>query len=187
MVYKGAPVLRTSRIILFKPSEFQMSSIGNKRRRTESGFVRVSNSKRPIDKSLINVVQSTGTAQLSTTLVTATFPCTITGLRWDADVVSSLVLSGGRWAIVIVRDGQAASTLALSNGSALYEPEQDVLAFGTWNAFASTGGGPTVQKVQGSTKSMRKLMGGDSIQFISLGDVASGAVIEGVLQFFCKV
>ena len=55
-----------------------------KRSRTTGVSVIHSAAKRPIDKNL-KYVKKTGVAatQVSTTLFTATFPCTVVGLRWS--------------------------------------------------------------------------------------------------------
>lgn len=90
------------------------------------------------------------------------------------------------WAIVIVRDGLSASTIATSDGAAMYEPEQDVLAFGVVStADLDAGAGPAVVNWEGTTKSMRKLMGGDKLQFISINPANAG-VVKGCVQLFCK-
>lgn len=162
--------------------------MSNKRRKTgDSTFVRVTSSKRPIDKGLIVVSQGLSTTQGSTGLVGATFPCTVTGIRWDLSFLGgSAAANDGAWAIIIVRDGLAASTMSLTDGASLYQPEQDVLAFGTFRVADSDGGdGGQGMRVSGSTKSMRKLMGGDAILFITLGAAVAGN-LRGVVQLFCK-
>jgi len=136
--------------------------------------------KRPIDKSLIYVAKSSVTAQVSTDLVTATFPCTITGLRWNIENKSAS--STAIWAIILVKDGNSANTMAFSDGATMYEPEQNVLAWGVISVGTDNGGEPAQI---GTTKSMRKLMGGDKLVFITAA-VAGTADITGGIQFFCK-
>jgi len=145
--------------------------------------------KRPIDKLLKAVEQTVTTSQVSTDLITATFPCTIVGIRWafSHTINSTTANSSNYWAIVIVRDGQVASTLAISNAGPFYEPEQDVLAFGHMTVRdADTSQGPGIAHETGSTKTMRKLKGGDKLEVISIGNAVTGAVFRGVIQFFCK-
>ncbi len=80
-----------------------------------------------------------------------------------------------------------ASTLSVSDGGSLYDPEQEVLAFGVLGVMDNDAGtGPAVMPFSGETKTMRKLMGGDRIMFITLGSAASSANIRVVVQFFCK-
>lgn len=143
--------------------------------------------KRPIDKSLINVAHDLNTTQQSTVLTTATFPCTITGIRWALSLLGDA--SGPttvRWAIVLVKDGNSANTMASSDGSTLYEPEQNVLAFGVKQLQdLDQGAGPGAISWEGSTKTMRKLMGGDQLVLITIVSTTRGD-LSGVVQFFCK-
>lgn len=157
-----------------------------KRARPESGSRRV----RPIDKQLINVNAITGTTSTAITLQTTTFPCTITGLRWSIGFANKQTTGPVdiSWAIVIVRDGNAANALSQTSGSSLYQPEQNVLAYGCTefqDADLNPGGSGAAQ-FEGSTKTMRKLMGGDVLQFLHLGSVAASADFMGTIQFFCK-
>ena len=142
--------------------------------------------KRPIDKKLISIDKGTlNTTQVSTDLLTATFPCTITGLRWSLAIIQD----GGAgsckadWAIVVAREGIAPDTLVSSDGSTTYNPEQDVLTFGSV-LFRDNQNSVIAD---GSTKTMRKLMGGDKLVFIARGSSAVDTIgINGIIQFFCK-
>lgn len=159
-----------------------------KRARGNSGpFVVQMSAKRPIDKSLIYVSQSLNTTQQSTTLTTTTFPCTITGIRWSlAGQNTTTANQTVRWAIVLVKDGLSASTMAASDASDFYTPEQNVLAFGVFKMTDSdAGGGPSAYNFEGSTKTMRKMMAGDVLQLITDASSTAGN-FEGVVQFFCK-
>ncbi len=150
-----------------------------------SPSARVVRARRPIDKALVNVIHNTINAtQQTTTLITATFPCTITGIRWDINTVQNggTAIASGRWAIVIIRDGATINTLTQSDGSDLYEPEQDVLAFGMWLIDNNT---TTIQHI-GATKTMRKLQGGDALKFLCIGVATETSSCHGVVQFFCK-
>lgn len=147
-----------------------------------TGFV----AKRPIDKELIAINRDITTAQVETTLTSATFPCTVTGLRWSIGVINTYAGNNPLyWAIVLVKDGNAASGIATSNGSSLYQPEQNVLAFGVCELDNPADGGVSAYQFEGSTKSMRKLMGGDQLLFIANAG-ANGYSIRGAIQFFCK-
>jgi len=145
---------------------------------------------RPIDKELKVVNQAATTTVVSTTLKTTTFPGTVVGLRWSMG--ASNANAGGSpytaWAIIVIPDGEAANTPALSDGADFYTPEQNVLAFGAFylqDADSSTG--PAAINWEGSTKTMRKLKSGDVLAFITLSDTAATSVtVDGVIQFFFK-
>ncbi len=144
---------------------------------------------RPIDKKLISVLKSsTGTAQVATVLLTTTIPCTITGLRWTIGY-NNLVATGPinvRWGIIVVRDGLAANTLSGTDGGDFYTPESDMLAFGSHLIGETDTAGPQVINVEGSTKTMRKMMAGDLLTFIVVSDTAASLQTAGTVQFFCK-
>ncbi len=143
--------------------------------------------RRPIDKELKCILKAAvdGT-QVVTTLKTTTFPCTIVGLRWSLSFAQDAGGGQGQmyWAIVVVPDGVSASTMAFSDAADFYTPEQHVLAFGTFldNIAAVS----TPKTVDGSTKTMRKMKGGDLLQFIAVGEATNTTAINGVVQFFCK-
>lgn len=144
--------------------------------------------KRPVDKKLITVGQALTASQINNTIYTATFPGTVTGLRWDI-AISSENTDGATsqkcyWVIARVKDGIAAGNMSVSPaGSNLYTPEQEVLAFGVHNLGINTG--DNSDRLSGSTKTMRKLMGGDKLVFSILGG-NTNMVCEGVIQFFIK-
>lgn len=154
-----------------------------KRRRTTT-WSGVGRSTRPIDKNLKVIHKSPITdSQVSTTLVTSTYPCTITGIRWNlsASNHSAASVHNVFWALILVKDGNIVSTMSTSDAASFYEPEQNVLAFGvsdigvldqvTWND---------------KTKTMRKVMAGDQVQLIAISDSAANTRLKGVVQFFCK-
>lgn len=147
-------------------------------------------SKRPIDKKIIGLVQTlSSAAQVATTLLTVTFPCTIVGIRWNISTIQGHVDadSSFRWAIVVVRDGVTVSAIGGGNGADFYTPEQDVFTWGTgFLAAKDNGNGNITLQIEGHTKSMRKLQGGDTIQFIGTCDQVGGVHLTGAVQFFCK-
>jgi len=160
-----------------------MSARGTKRARTSG--VRVA---RPIDKELIAVNLSVTTTQVETVLKTTTFPGTVVGLRWSLSA-RSVVATAQRvdWAIVTAQDGNVVNNLATSNAADFYTPEQDVLAFGSMQLEANNStAGPATVNWEGTTKTMRKLKQGDTLQFTILSTNATGASIDGVVQFFFK-
>lgn len=162
-----------------------------KRRRTDTGFVTVQRAtKRPIDKELKTMAQTSVTTSVSsTTLKTTTFPGTVVGLRWDLSAMNIITTDSPMiaWAIVVIPDGEAANTPALSDGADFYTPEQNVLAFGTaLLADVDAGAGNIQQHFNGSTKAMRKLKQGDVLSLVAISSVANSVSLRGVVQFFFK-
>jgi len=141
--------------------------------------------RRPVDKSLTNVGPVTfTTTQNNTSLITATFPCTITGIRWSFTFLALAGENSGAWAIIRVKDGLTPGTMSFTSGSDLFDPEQECIAFGRWAVNDTIA--PSIQLVEGNTKSMRKLMGGDQIYFIVNGTVANNTSVSGTVQYFAK-
>ncbi len=150
---------------------------------TEKSFLR--RPKRPIDKSLVAITKdNVGATDVTTTLFTTTFPCTIVGLRWDM----AFVQAGGtgsavvHWCICVNRDGVTVPTLAVSDAAAFFEPEQNCLVYGVSFIDNNT----VTEHATGSTKTMRKMMGGDTLVFIMKGTATETSSCRGVIQFFCK-
>ncbi len=155
-------------------------------KRARTSGVRVA---RPIDKELKFVNQATTNSVVETVLKTTTFPGTVVGLRWSLGVSGQLASAAGlvTWAVVVVPDGEAANTPAISDGADFYTPEQNVLAFGVFRLQdADIGQGPSSANIEGTTKTMRKLKQGDKLSFITLAEAASTALLDGVVQFFFK-
>ncbi len=169
---------KRSRTIRIQPMQ-QPMIIGNFPRRTGA--------KRPVDKVMINISKTgVDATQVTTTLVTATFPCTVVGLRWDISLIVDAGSAPGdyAWAIIILRDGFTQKTISLSDGGTFYAPEQDCIVFARGiNQQVDIGSG---KHYNGSTKSMRKLMGGDKLIFLAVGVATQTTRIAGVIQFFCK-
>ena len=87
---------------------------------------------------------------------------------------------------MIIRDGQSVGTVAVSDGSSLYEPEQDVLA---WNMTTSGATGPSTgvneDMYSGLCKTMRKLKSGDTLSLLLRGTNTETSTFGGACQFFC--
>lgn len=158
-----------------------------KRQRTQAAPAR--RAKRPIDKKLTNVQITNLIAGKQTVdlYAAATFPGTITGLRWSLSVVRSggtaNTVGNYKWAIVIVPAGTTDSTIAMGAGGSMYDPEQMVLAFGSGCTY-NIGDGAVIY--EGSTKSMRKLKAGDKLIFTCFGTATERHDISGTVQFFYK-
>ena len=153
----------------------------SKRRRTTRGHTR------PIDKGLVSILDAVG-GQTSTVIKTATFPCTFLGLRWSLSFKAAVAESPiVYWAIVHIREGYTASTMVLTDGAVFYAPEQNVLAYGVAHVMDSDAGtGPAIERFDGNTKTMRKLMVGDRVELINVSSTGTAIELRGVVQFFCK-
>lgn len=130
---------------------------------------------------------SQGVGQTNTTLFIATFPCTITGVRWDISFLSTSAVDKALfWAIVIVKDGNTPGVMGSSTGVDLYAPEQNVMTHGTGFLVSDAAdNGGMIYHNQSSTKTMRKLMGGDTLRIVT--NVTAGtATVFGSVQYFCK-
>ncbi len=142
--------------------------------------------KRPIDKKMINIWHgSVDNSQHQTVLQTFTFPGTITGLRCSICVEKVLGTAVGRakWAIVIVRESQTAGALAVGNATTFYLPETDCLMFGHFNTHLVSNTTCWDQ----STKTMRKMQGGDQLLFLCHAESATEEFdFGGVIQWFVK-
>lgn len=118
----------------------------------------------------------------------ATFPGTVTGLRWvtygyDTNVAAGIIKIP--YAVVKVRDGAAVGTPTVDTpaGGAIYQPEVDVIAFGFLPI--SQASDSLVNPIEGSTKSMRKLNRGDAI-YVVTGALTATQFISVQAQMFYK-
>jgi len=66
----------------------------------------------------------------------------------------------------------------------MYAPEQNVLTFGV--AFSTTAVGAQAVQFEGSTKTMRKMKVGDTMEFIALSESVNTWGLHGVVQYFQK-
>ncbi len=148
-------------------------------------IVRTTGGRRPVDKKLVVINHSSldGTQQ-NTTLVTVTFPCTIVGIRWSMSIIQTAGTGSAShgWCINVLRDGGTQKVLSLTDGSDFFTSESDCLAFGCGVIDNNT----TTIVYNGSTKTMRKMMGGDKLIFSALGVATNSSAILGCIQFFCK-
>jgi len=144
--------------------------------------------KRPIDKQIKAVSLACDTSQNATTLYTCTYPVTITGLRWDLNLTVEDTATNVRaaWAIIVIKDGYSANSIALSNAADFYTPESNVLACGMLCAMETLGAGTTVDDSRSHTKTMRKLQAGDVLQLIQVSNNGTSSNFNGVVQFFAK-
>lgn len=142
--------------------------------------------KRPIDKRLKAFGGDlTTTAQDSNIVYAASYPGTVTGLRWEISAINNNTAAANNitWAIVVNRDGLAPPTLGF-NGD-FYTPEENVLAFGQ-QVIHAKGTGDSKGVWQGNTKTMRKLQGGDEILLLVRTSVNASMTYVGLVQMFVK-
>ncbi len=141
--------------------------------------------KRPVDKIMISANKTTvdGT-QVATVLLLVTFPCTIVGLRWNGVVRQDAGTGPAfhNWAIVVLRQGVTVSTMASGDGNTFFTPESNCLVLGV----GSIDNNVESQQYEGSTKTMRKMQGGDQLLFICSGSATNTSAFNFVVQFFCK-
>ena len=150
-----------------------------KRQRTGRSF----KTPRPIDKSIIVVEKAAvSSTDQNTTLITAAFPCTITGLRWSGTVsCNTSTISTHHWCIFLVRDGVTLDTINDADSDTLIEPEQNVLAFGSGRSVDTQ-----IRHYEGVSKAMRKMMVGDSLVFNCVSQNTNTSDFTFGVQFFCK-
>ncbi len=143
-----------------------------------------------LNKELVVVSKGTISTQVSTTLITATFPCTIVGLRWNFSAAQDAGTAAVNlfWAIVVVREGNTANALSKTDAATMYSPEENVMTFGVGQFEPGAGTEKVYNTIKwdDSTKSMRKLQGGDSLQFIVVAAATNTVSLAGCVQFFCK-
>lgn len=91
------------------------------------------------------------------------------------------------WAIVVLREGEVLGTLAVSDGSTFYAPEQNVLTFcNGYVARSDAAGYDEIQTFMGETKTMRKMQGGDQLVLVAKASAALTSEFAGQVQWFNK-
>ena len=151
---------------------------------------RQTRASRPIDKQIKVIDHSITASQDDTTLLDILFPATLVGLRWNLSYINQTTASNATfaWAIVVVRDGETASTMSIgTDGATFYAPEQNCLTFGIVRTRDADATNADISfQWEGSTKTMRKLSVGDELHWIGIGEVASQGEANGIIQFFTK-
>ncbi len=100
----------------------------------------------------------------------------------EAAQIAGTAVSKIAWAIVLVPDGDTVNTLAIADTNTLYAPEQNVLAFGVGLPQTTSNG----SRFEGSTKTMRKMKGGDVLMIVAVAEATNTLDLFGCIQFFCK-
>ena len=128
-----------------------------------------------VDKTSLVIEQSnTGTGQFQLDLTTPTRPVTWLGGHLFGSCVKAGSTSAGflALAIVIVYDGDSVQTLGITNGTAFYKPEKNIL----WSAIYRFGTVANLEygyETNEPLKAKRKLQVGDKISFIARANVAT--------------
>ncbi len=164
----------------FVPTGFTTS---DKRQRVTT----FSRPRRNVNKEIIVIRKSSIQAtQLVTNLVIATFPFTFTGLRWNFAVHQNAGTGEGlfSWCIAYVPDGETIDVMSRTDASGFYTPEQNCLVWG----FGVIDNNSNGLLIEGTTKTMRKMMTGDALIFAILGTGATNVLdLTGAIQFFQKM
>ena len=144
---------------------------------------------RPIDKDIINVNKpGVDASQVTTVIRTSTQAETMAGIRGNlsarkgGSATTSATLA---IAIVKVPDGKNPSTLLLTDGVGMYNPEQDVL----WHkhvVFVEAVDALQWYDWDVEVKTMRKMKTDDTIQVIMIASDTNTADVIGALSIFCK-
>ncbi len=149
---------------------------------------------RPIDKKIkvVNLNNGTeGTVQ-TTTLFTATYPCTVAGLRWSHGFRNSEASQPilFHWVLALIPDGNLFPDFDITDGADFFQPEQNVLAFGVVRtAMENTTNSPNCFVMEGNIKTKRKFKQGDSLVFGVMSTGGSGSNTfqwDSLVQFFLK-
>lgn len=166
-----------------------------KRRR----YAKTKRSKSKFVNAIHTVVQ-VKSEQSNVSIYTATYPCTIAGLRWCFGLcpydLSSTSGSNFIWAIYVVEQGDTPKSLNLGSlnvtpASEAFKGEATVIAWGSGIVI-----GNNIVNFDSSTKSMRKLQGGDQLMLsmkynTANGEAApediAGVIMQGAIQYFTLV
>lgn len=158
-------------------------------KRQRSGSVIVARARtRPIQKELV-VINNTATTSTTTAVMTTFAQAgTVVGLRWSISDLSAINTSTQvAWCIMVLRESVANPVMSLGSGADLVNPVQDVLAFGVGHTAATLGNaGPMVHNWEGSTKTMRKVQGGDKLVFLQISNGVSSDNFLAAVQYFIK-
>ncbi len=163
--------------------------IGKKRRLNTGGELIITNTRRNnLNKRLFVVNEEVSAGTFHKTILRGSYPCTATGLRWDLSIQGPGANdqdSNFAWAVVITRDGNETGQISFTTENNMYEPEQDVLAYGCCRLANASKPGPQTLHFNGSTKSMRKIQSADQLKFVYASSDDIGH-IYGTVQVFCK-
>lgn len=141
---------------------------------------------RPIDKLLTSVQLNVTASGATLLLATASYPCTVAGLRWSLVLshTATNVTANCSWAIVTVSHGYSPSAISLTNGTTFYAPEQAVMAFSNgYIRSISDDAGPVSQWFYDTVRTKRKLQVDDKLYLVARSD--QDCSLRGIIQHFC--
>lgn len=142
--------------------------------------------RRATTKRIVTVAGAITSTQSQTNLFQVTYPCKITGLRWNL-TISNIddFRQIAAWLIIVLREGDTVNSISLSEGSQLYQPQENVIAYGlTFVDQRSRSNHST--KWKDSTKATRQLQSGDTLFMINVSDRAEELDLIGAIQFFVE-
>ena len=127
------------------------------------------NASKFIDSSTVALSANTQNSQL---VYTATYPCTVAGIRLVGSFVPSTVTTAAcTVAFVIVREGFSPQTLAFTGS--MYTPEEDVLAWFTGYATLTTANDADYFNYDVYSKVKRRMQVGDRLYILTLSSNAT--------------
>jgi len=131
-----------------------------------------------ITTKVLNTTVGTGTVQQSTDILTSAEQgiLKIKNIYLNLNVVSTAA-QAVYWAVIYVPDGYTANTLTTTPGGELYEPQQNVIASGSF--IADTTSFP----VRIFSRLAKNLHSGDKIKFVTLGTAATSYQFVGTLRY----
>lgn len=133
------------------------------------------------DKQLINVGATVNNSQSNTSLFSATYPCVLMGLIVEGGSVTVAAAAQTiTWYVHVVEQGVNIPVIAY--GGSAFQPEQQVMCFGT--AMIVNNVGAYFSK---KTKTGRKMKAGDQLYFSFASNVAQTANYDFTIQFFLKI
>ncbi len=131
--------------------------------------------------------ESVGT-QVSTTVLTTTFPCTLSAVKYSIGVFNNAAASSRvfRWALVFVADGNSANTISFVDAADFYTPEQHIIAFGSANLSETGGDGAPTAHWNRSLSTRVNMRTGDLILFLCAAESGTDLFVDGTVQLLCK-
>jgi len=145
--------------------------------------------RRQTDKILRTLNNTASSTQTNIALYTATYPCTVSGIRWDLNVFGDPdAETRCIFVISVVPQGQTVSTISTTDNTSFYDPEQNVLGhFSTFVTDSNAGAGPVIENEKGQSMTKRRLKVGDTLVFSARGTSAETVTFFGTLQFFVSI
>ncbi len=145
--------------------------------------------ERKIEKHIVSILHSNlGTTQQVTSIVAPSEMRTHTRVVGNISVSKDSTATAATigLAIVVVREGQSALTISLTNATEFYDRPEDVL----WHQTIRTpvaANADWERNIHIDVLGQRKLARNDAIKFISIGIIADSGQLSGSLTDFLKL